>query len=64
MFAALITTNYVSNFNLVISKEISLGTIISTSNKFLAIFAALTNTTLKKAKLYKSNLFLFAANYQ
>lgn len=63
--AALATANYARNFNLAIFKETPLGIATFTLNKFFATFAALTNTTLKrKPKMYKSNLFLFTANYQ
>ena len=59
MFAALATVNCADNSNLTVLAA------ITTSGKFLAIFATLANITLeKKSKVCESNPFLFATNHQ
>lgn len=64
MFVALTSANYSSDSNLVVLKKILLDAAISISDKFLATFATLANTTFKKdPNVCKSNLFLFAANH-
>lgn len=63
-FATFTTADYPDNSNPNVSKETTSGAAISTFDKFLAIFAALVNTTLKrKSKMYEFNLFLFTANH-
>ena len=63
-FALLAAIDCTGNFNLIIPKEIFLDAATSTFNEFLAIFAAFAKTTLeKKPKMYKFNLFIFAANH-
>lgn len=64
-FAALATANYTGDFNFAFPKETPLDAVISISNMFITIFDIFTSITLeKKPKLYKFNLFSFAANYQ
>lgn len=63
-FTTLTTANCTRNSNLVILKETPSGAAISTPDEFFATFLALINITLeRKSKIYKSNLFLFLANY-
>lgn len=47
-FAALTAANCAGNSNFTFSEKIPLSAIISTLNKFFAIFTAFANTTLKK----------------
>ena len=63
-FTILAIVNYADNPNLAVSKKTPSGAATFISDKFLAIFAALTNKTLEKIKLCEFNLFLFAVNYQ
>ena len=65
MFAILATTNCANNSNLAIPKGTFSDATTSTSDKFLAIFAALANITLEReSKICESNPFLFTANHQ
>lgn len=64
-FTAIAAANYVSDFNLIVSKKTFLGIIISTFNNFIITFAVLANTILiKKTNIYEFNRFLFAINCQ
>ena len=58
VFAALTAANYADNSNLAVPERTSSGAATSTSDEFLAIFAAFTNTTLEKeSKVCESNPF-------
>lgn len=62
MFDTFAIAIYAKNFYLAVFKKTLLTATTSTLDKFIAIFAVLGNTTLKrKLKLYKSNSFFFAA---
>ena len=64
-FAALAAANCADNSNFAVLEETPSSAATSTSDKFLATFAALANTTLEReSKVCESNPFLFAANHQ
>ena len=64
-FAALAAANYAGNSNLVVPEKTPLGAATSIFDEFFTIFAAFANIILeRKSMMYKSNLFLFAANHQ
>ena len=63
--AILATADCADNSIFAVPEETPSGAITSTSDEFLAIFAVFANTILEReSKMYKSNLFLFAANHQ
>ena len=65
MFAAFATIDFANNSNLAIFEGTPSSAATSTSDEFLATFAALANTTLEReSKMCESNPFLFAANHQ
>ena len=64
-FAALAAADCADNSNLAVPEGTPSGAATSTSDEFLATFAALANTTLEReSKVCESNPFLFAANHQ
>ena len=64
-FASLAAANCADNSNLAISKKTPLSAATFSSDEFFTTFAALFNTAFEReSKVYESNPFLFAANYQ
>ena len=64
-FAAFTAVDCADNSNLAVPEGTPSGAATSTSDEFLATFAALANTTLEReSKVCESNPFLFAANHQ
>lgn len=65
VFTPLAAANCAANSNLAISEGTPSSAATFTPDEFLAIFAALANTTLKrKPKVCESNPFLFATHHQ
>ena len=62
-FATFVIADCADNSNLAVLEGIPSDAITFTSDEFLTTFATLTNTTLKKAKVCKSNPLLFVANH-